>query len=244
MKLLNRGLKKNILWVIILFFTSIISLKAQVAEGNLVKGSKDPVYLIVNGKACWISSSELFGALGLDWKNVKKISDAELKKIPQDWLIIKGNDKPVYVINNGVACKISDIQTLILLGFDKNSIRKVSDEMLRKIPQQPILVKGSDDPIYLINNGQACWIQSEKIFNALGYDIKRVIRINDNILLKIAKSPLLLKGEDKKIYLTDKEKRYWITTEGLFNKLGYNWNAVLSIDNKYLKKIVEGEPIR
>jgi hypothetical protein len=237
------SLKKHLIHLL-LFFACIVAVYGQPAEGSLVKGSKDPVYLIENGKACWISGENIFNLLGFDWKNVKTIPDAELNKIPAGWLMVRGMGSAIYIINYGVASKVADWNTLLSLGFEKTNIRTVREEKLIKIPQQPLLVKGSGAPVYIINNGKAGWIQGEKIFKAFGYDMKTVIKVKDESLNKFPKTQLLIRGSDQKIFLVDKEKRYWISTAELFGRLGYDWNAVLTVTDSQLKRIAEGAPIK
>ena len=81
-------------FTILLMLTSI-NTKAQLADGSLVKGSNNNIFLIVKGKACWVSDANIFNILGLDWKNVKKINDKQLNSIPKGWLIVKASGKPV-----------------------------------------------------------------------------------------------------------------------------------------------------
>lgn len=227
----------------LLFLLCAVSVNAQIADGSVVKGSKDPVYLIEKGKAYWISGEKIFNLLGFDWKKVKKIPDSELNKIPKNWLIVKGTGNPVYLINYGTAFKVSDINTLINLGFDKSTVRAVREEKLKNIPQQPLLVKGAGAQVYLINNGKASWIQSEKIMKALSYDMKAVVRVGDESLNRFPKSQFLIRGSSQKIYLVEKDKRYWISSAELFNRLGYDWNAVLTVSDLQLEKIAEGAPV-
>ena len=117
----------------IFFLFLFISTEAQIADGTLIKGSADAVYIMVNGKACWVSSQSIFNLLGLDWKNVKTIPDAELKKIPRGWLVVQGSGNPVYIINYGIAFRITDVSTFTRLGFEKTQIRLVQEERLKKI---------------------------------------------------------------------------------------------------------------
>ncbi len=242
-KILSRA---RIMTPLIILFSCLylIPITGQISEGSLVKGSKDPVYLIENGKACWISGGNIFNLLGFDWKNVKTIPDEELKKIPRGWLIVRGYGSPIYILNYGIAIKVSDWNTLMNLGFEKTNIRQVQEEKLKRIPQQPLLVKGSGPAVYLINNGKASWIQSEKIFKALGYDMNAVIDAKDADLNKFPRTPMLVTGTDQKIFLVDKDKRYWISSAELFNRLGYDWNAVITLSDQLIKKIPEGSPIK
>ena len=237
--------KKSITYTFaFLIILTSINTKAQFTDGSLVKGGNDNIFLIVRGKACWVSDAKIFNILGLDWKNVKPITEKQLNSIPKGWLIVKASGKPVYVIVFGVACRVTDASTLSLLGFDSNLIRPISDDQLKKIPQEPMLIKGNGSPVYIVNNGKAVWIPSEKIFNALGFEMKRVMKVKDDIISKISTSTFLIKGQDQKIYLVDKDKRYWISNADLFNRLGYDWNAVITLRQSQIDNIPEGEPIR
>lgn len=62
----------------ILLFLFVVNAMAQFEEGALVKGSKDVVYLISKGKACWIPSESIFKALGYEMKMVIQIPDKEM----------------------------------------------------------------------------------------------------------------------------------------------------------------------
>lgn len=228
----------------IFFLLLNISTEAQIADGTLIKGSADAVYIIVNGKACWVSSQNIFNLLGLDWKNVKTIPDSELKNIPRGWLVVQGGGNAVYIVNYGIAFRITDVSTFTRLGFEKSQIRTVPEEKLKKIPQQPLLIKGNYAAVYLLDKGKLCWIPGEKIFKALGYDMKSVLKINDETIAKFSKTPLLIRGSDQKIFLVDKDKRYWISSAALFDKLGYDWNSIFLVSDIQLRNIQEGDPIR
>ena len=74
--------------------------------------------------------------------------------------------------------------------------------------------------------------------------MKRAMKVKDDIISKISTSTFLVKGQDQKIYLVDKDKRYWISNANLFDRLGYDWNSVIPINQAQINNIPEGEPIR
>lgn len=228
----------------VLLFLLIVNATAQFKDGELVKGSKDAVYLISKGKACWIPNESVFSLLGLNWNKVKKVSEKDLAKIPKGWIIVKGKNEPLFIINNGFACKIANASMLTTLGLDNNSIWSVPDEKLNKLPQRQLLVKGNDASVYLIYNSKACWISSESVLKALGYEMKMVIQIPDKEMIQMPKSQLLLRGSGDKIYRIENDKRRWINNAVLFSRLGYDWNSVLTVSDAQLKNIPEGEPLK
>ncbi len=228
----------------ILLFLSVINVTAQYKEGELVKGSKDAVYLISKGKACWIPNESVFNLLGLNWNKVKKISDKDLAKMSKGLIIVKGKNEPLFIINNGFACKIANASMLKTLGLDNNFIWSVLDEKLNKLPQSQLLVKGNDASVYLIYNSKACWIPSASVLKALGYEMKMAIQIPDKEIIQMPKSQLLLRGSGEKIYRIENDKRRWINSAVLFTRLGYDWNSVLTVSDAQLKNIPEGEPLK
>ncbi len=230
--------------LITLLFLFVVNVHAQFKDGELVKGSKNAIYLISKGKACWIPNESVFNLLSLNWNKVKKVSDKDLAKMPKGWIIVKGRNEPLFIINNGFTCKITNASMLKVLGLDNNSIWSVPDEKLNKLPQSHLLVKGNDNSVYLIYNSKACWIPSESILKALGYEMKMVIQIPDKEMIQMPKAQLLLKGSGDKIYRIENDKRRWINNAVLFARLGYDWNSVLAVSDTQLKNIPEGEPIK
>ncbi len=235
---------RKIYLLITLSFLLVVNVQAQFKDGELVKGNKNAVYLISKGKACWIPNESVFKLLNLNWNKVKKVSDKDLAKMPKGWIIVKGRNESLFIINNGFACKITNASMLKTLGLDNNFVWTVQDEKLNKFPQTQLLVKGNDASVYLIYNSRACWIPNESILKALGYEMKMVIQIPDKEMIQMPKAQLLLKGSGDKIYRIENDKRRWINNAVLFARLGYDWNSVLTVSDTQLKNIPEGEPLK
>jgi hypothetical protein len=62
------------------FFQAFFGLELE--DGDLVKGSDDRIYLIVDGVRSWIPTGEIFLALGYRWDRVRRIDDRKLDAIP------------------------------------------------------------------------------------------------------------------------------------------------------------------
>jgi hypothetical protein len=54
----------------------------EAKDGDIVRGSFGPVYLIRNGKRCGIPNPDTFHAHGLKWEDIIVISDEDLEDIP------------------------------------------------------------------------------------------------------------------------------------------------------------------
>jgi hypothetical protein len=82
---------------------------------------------------------------------------------------------------------IPDPQTFNYMGLDWNNIQNITEAQWLGIPAGPqfpsrsdgTLLKGSADPIYVMNNGSRHWIPDPATFNALGYSWSAVQSVAD-----------------------------------------------------------------
>ncbi|MBU1754587.1 peptidoglycan DD-metalloendopeptidase family protein, partial [bacterium] len=66
----------------------------------------------------------------------------------------------------------------------------------------------------------------------------------DFIAAGVDSEGLLVKSStDSRVYIIKDGQRRWITSETIFNELGYDWNDVLLVTDNILNNIPEGEPI-
>lgn len=235
----------TLLFFTILFFSlEVYAQNDQLYDGSLIRGSKNNIFVYMNGKAVWIPNEKIFNMLNLDWNSVIKIQDEKLKEISRGWLFLSGGDQSVYIYSYGKIRKIINMKLFDGLGFNRREILIAPEDKLKSISEGPLLVKGSGDFVYLIVNEKACWIESDKIFNMLGFDSKTVVRIGDYNLDKLPKAPLLIRGTEEKIYKIENNQRMWISNPDIFDRLGYDWNTIYYVDDNILNNIPEGSPIR
>lgn len=123
----------------ILLFLFVVNAVAQFEEGALVKGNKDAVYLISNGKACWIPSESILKALGHEIKMVIQIPDKEMIQTQKSQLLLRGSSDKIYRIENNKRRQITNAILFTRLGYDWNSVLTVNDAQLKNISEgEPI----------------------------------------------------------------------------------------------------------
>lgn len=227
--------------LVLLFMSSFIS--AQVKDGDLLKGSKENIYIVIDGKACWIPTADVFNAMKLDLKSVNVIDDAKLNKMSKGNLLFKNKEEKYYLNLNGSAAFIGDASIFTALGLSEKFVVTLPNEVIEKLPAALAVVKGKASAKYLLIAGKVCQFSSDKIFKTLGMNAANIVTVNDKGLAGLTKSPLIVKGEGDKVYVIEKDKRRWITTKEIFSKNNYDWKTVLPIDEKVLKSIPEGKPI-
>lgn len=70
----------HLLFIVLILVSPSISL--AIADGTLVKGSNDRVYIIEAGQRRWITSAGVFEASNYNWNSIQTISDEVLNSIP------------------------------------------------------------------------------------------------------------------------------------------------------------------
>ena len=115
-------------------------------EGDLVQGSKGPVFVICDGQRRAISTMETFKANGFKVENVVMISDTDMQDIPvgpdlpcpykepKEGDLIKAGIPTVYVIRNGCRCAVPTMELLKANGYNGKNIIPISDEDMEAIP--------------------------------------------------------------------------------------------------------------
>jgi len=109
-------------------------------DGVLLKGSGDPVYIIVAGRRRWIPDPVTFGAMGCDWAAIWPVDDATLGAVPDGGVLpartdgmVLGADGAVCVILHGTRHAL-DAQTLAALHLDSGAVKQVAAADLAAIP--------------------------------------------------------------------------------------------------------------
>ena len=122
------------------------------AHGDLVKGSSDNVYLVLNDYRHLIPSETTFNALGYTSNNILPLSDHVLNGIPErgpfpsvapppghlryaNGTLVRGTRTNVYVVLNNYRYWIPDEAMFNAMGFKWNSILTLPDFVLNGIPE-------------------------------------------------------------------------------------------------------------
>jgi len=111
-----------------------------------------------------------------------------------------------------------------------------------------LLVKGSDDAVYLIEAGERRWITDAQTFECRGLDWNAIQTISDAQLNSISRGQdfpsrtngTLLKGSGPAVFIMQDCQRRWITSPEIFNSLGLDWAAIQTISDRDLEAIPRG----
>ena len=235
---------RRILLLFLFLFPIFSTISAQVKDGDLIRGSKENIYLIIDNKACWIPSKKILEALKLDWKAVRQIDDKKLDKRAKSSLVFQNKAGDYFLCTNGKMALIGDSKTFSSLKMSEKFVHKLLDAELTARQRVPFVIKGKTNIKYLLIGGKICQISSDKTFKALGLDPANVTTVDNKVIAGFVKSPLLVKGSEEKFYVIEKNKRRWVSSEEVFMKNKFDWNTVYKVDEKALKNIPKGKPLR
>ncbi|MEZ4868639.1 MAG: hypothetical protein R3C14_45335 [Caldilineaceae bacterium] len=116
------------------------------------------------------------------------------------------------------------------------------------------LLKGSDETVYIIADGQRRPFTSPDAFEALGYRWQNIVEVPDAVITALALGPdvnrahphpngTLLKGHSDAIYLLRAGQRCLIPSIQVFQSWGYRWEQVVTVTDATLVRYPLGEPI-
>lgn len=152
----------------------------------------------------------------------------------------------------------------LIYGSWKGNFRRVSEERerknrkLKKILPNGIIVKGSIDTVYLIEEEVKRPIETENAFHFFKFDWSQIVIIDDEKLSEIplgkllsTRSPiedfgpkqLLARGEGPAVYLLKDGVRYPFASASIFLGLKYNWENVVQLSEKDILNFTLGHLI-
>jgi dolichol-phosphate mannosyltransferase len=170
--------------------------------GTVIQGTGQSVYLYKDGQKRLFPTAGIFLSHGYHWEQIVQVNDSYLASLPEgpalsyrDGTLLKGSDAPAYVIEHGQRRYIPSTHQFEKLGYRWKDIMTIPDTELMDIPPGPTLyetdihpdgtlVKGTADPIYLLENGQKRWFPSPQVFMSWGYHWDRVVTISDEELAR------------------------------------------------------------
>jgi len=191
-------------------------------EGTLIRGSNLAIYLIDAGKRRLVPDQSTFNSLGLSHDAIHRVSDEQLKAIPElppvskyrntykNGTLLKGDTAAVFVISSGGRRLIPNEATFEALGYRWEDIQQISNEALKSIPEYTALpayqtsyregdlLKASGSLVYVINGGRRRLIPDEETFKALGYKQENIQQIPDEKLSAIPELPPIAPSADPK----------------------------------------------
>ena len=114
-----------------------------------------------------------------------------------------------------------------------------------------MLVRGSENKVYWMENGQRRHIPDPETFNAMGLNWDAIQQISDGDLndipqsgsLPSRKNGALVRGSENKVYWMENGQRRHIPNPETFNAMGLNWAAIQNVSDADLNMIPLGSPL-
>jgi hypothetical protein len=244
--------------------------------GSLIQGSADAVYVMQGGLKRHVPNRTTFYAQGFLWGNVNRIPASSLNAIATgqpvldalaDGNLLRGTGPEVYVMDSGRKRHITSQDSFAACGYGWDAVYTIPDSLLNAIPTGSsisgppcprlypppgALIRGSGDPVYVMQGGLKRHVPNSTTFYAQGFLWGNVNHIPASSLNAIAtgQSVLdaladgnLLKGTGPEVYVMDGGRKRHITSRDSFTACGYGWDAVYTIPDSLLDSIPSGEPI-
>lgn len=127
------------------------------------------------------------------------------------------------------------------------SLARILPDSASLIIRDGLVLKGSGEKIYMLQDEQLRWISSMDVFEHLGLTWGDVREVNDKFLQQFEMGRpiyriLKCSGSPHIFALENGEKR-WIRDIETFTSEGYVWEDVQFVDCNYLRKLPDGLPI-
>ncbi len=183
--------------------------QTKICSGALLRGSGAKVYVMRRGLKRHIPHPVTFDAQGFLVGHVNVIPDSTLNAIPvgdalldvlADGNLLKGSGAEVYVMEGGVKRHITSPSVMAACGYGWDAVLRIRDHLLKSIPVgEPLsgppcphvsppdgsLLKGSDAPVYVMQDALKRHIVDPDSFSTCGYLWGNVNTIEDSTLVAI-----------------------------------------------------------
>jgi hypothetical protein len=130
--------------------------------------------------------------------------------------------------------------------FGTSLARAMPDEA-SLIIRDGLVLKGSGERIYVLENNQRRWISSLDAFEYFGYRWEQVRQVDDDFLADFEEGRpvhLLLKCRTSPhVYALEDGRKRWIKDIPTFEAEGYVWEDVTFTSCPYLRNLPDGLPI-
>lgn len=181
-------------------------------------------------------------------------------------LVVRGDGETIYLIEQDEAQTSMKrafpcAEIFLSHGYQWQQVVQISQEELAMIPSgEPLsfrcgsLIRGTDQTIYIIEDGRKRPIAKAADFERMGYRWESVLSIPDEQLSAIPTgNPIsandrypngtLVRGSDETVYLLAQNRRCVIPSVQVFQSWGYQWEQVVAITDDDLVRYPLGEPI-
>jgi hypothetical protein len=127
------------------------------------------------------------------------------------------------------------------------SLARILPETASLIIREGLVLKGSGEEIYRLEDGQLRWISSMDAFDHLGLTWEDVHVVEDDFLTKFEEGRsihVLLKCQaSPHVYRLESDQKRWIKDIDTFLAEGHAWEDVRVVSCSYLRELPDGPAI-
>lgn len=111
--------------------------------------------------------------------------------------LLQVTGKPAqYVVLDTHTCEVlASTERNLFTPAALSKVKQVSQKEFDSLPpgtpltSDAVLVKGSEDPVYLLSWSLRCWIVSHQVFGDYGFDYSKILVIPDPVLSQFQRGP-------------------------------------------------------
>ncbi len=249
---------------------SIASATPPYLNGTLIRAlGQRTVYLVEDGKRRKISNPRIFETQ-FRWENILPTDEYTVSTYPlgagvkyADGTLLKGSTSSIYVMSNEQKRKIGSPTIFGKLGYRKERILTVSDDLLAAYPNglgvnsssvhpDGSLVRGvGSSAIYLVEAGKKRKVPNPAIFNTNFVRGDYILSVSSTKVAGYPKDTAIthgggavIKGTATTIYLISDGQKCHIKSPAAFHDLGFSSESIITVKDAHLDLYPTGNPIR
>lgn len=215
-------------------------------------------YLVEEGKekACQAKevdigqTNDCLVPLGLLGKNTTCCCEKEEKKEEKQTsfnsgTIIKSSEGPmVYQLVNGKKLWIPSIKVFNQLKLDWSKIKTLSKQEFNSIPDAQLIRSAGEAPVYILSSaGYKRHLPNPEVFESYNFKWSDIVEVGSFWVSSFPNILVLQREEDYRVYKLEKGLKRWIKTAEAFEKLGYDWPMISTINKTEFNFYQEGTPV-
>jgi hypothetical protein len=261
----SNNLFANISWSVLNIFPVGYNKRAFL-DDTLIRSRTGVAYL-QEGKKRPIIRPEVFDSR-FNWKDVVDVSETEWNRYSEEealtmrngMLVRETNSSDIYFISNGKRYKFTGPSIFEGMGFRYANVVVVPDNTVGIHPDGGVmqmgqyldgtLITSEGKGVELLENGKRRPIPTPEIFDKQ-FRWSDLVKVSGGVWDSFAEGEavyypngtLIREKDDYKVYITANGKKHWITSQSVFNGMGYKWNNIEVVSNGSTGGMLEGTPL-
>lgn len=155
-----------------------------------------------------------------------------------------GNDPKIYILQGNKLKWVPNLEVFDALDLNWQSVKVLPSTAISSYQRAKLLQAENDSKVYYITEGDLKrHIPSPTVFLSYGNKWADVVTVKSFELSAISDNILIRQAGQPEVYKLENGAKCWIKTAEAFNRLGYKWNKIASINNIELNSYPEGASI-